>query len=105
MVHVKTPKKHQPFRSNNTLSEIVQLFTDRGVKVTDYAEADVDPPYDAHWIEFDGDYDDAMRTVVLALACDFRICSLHQNWIFCGREMGRPNWQIMIFASDEDDED
>ena len=93
------------FRTYWTLSEMIQMFTDREFTITDYTEADVDPPYDAHCVKFDGDYNEAMRLVSVAIACELRLHSLRQTWTFESNEMNKPKWQIMIYNTEEDDDD
>lgn len=93
----------RPLRSYLSLAEMVQILQDESVTVTDYAEADLEPPYTAHSIDFDGDYHDAMRVVMIALRYGFCIRSLHQNWSFDDNAIGKPTWRIMVYAAGRGD--
>ncbi len=101
----ETPEQHQPDCSDDTL-QIVRFFTDSGFAVTDYAEI----RRNLCWIEFAGDYHEAMGAVVIATAQDYTIHSLHQILITKDPEtnkpywVDKPYWQITISDSYEDDE-
>ena len=101
MTTISRDELRRPLRLHMTLAEMVQIFNKEGVAIIDYAEADVEPPYTAHSIDFQGDYSDAMRAVMIGLRYDFCIRSLHQNWTFTDNAIGKPTWRIMAFVAEE----
>ena len=84
-----------------SVKEMVGIFKMEGVSVYRYEEGKVDEPLATHSIWFSGTYDRAMRVVMIALRYNLHLCSLHQHWGFTSNDIGKPSWEISLFAAED----